>query len=497
MQTTNPRREEEIKKKFEQYDKDKDGMLNRDELRQYYLSCNKLADERTIDNLISRWDTNKDGGISLDEFNVMVTQGIGLSSRARPATSMSMTSPRQIQKALLQERSEEKDNTPGKKSASKNSPISPAGAGTNNQSGAKDPKSDPVKHLRKPSGESAGQSGMLASQPTITTQELISKVNAIVSTNIRKRADTATAAMLSSRDSDLTATVDSHRRTSTKEEALSSGASNRKWVFSNALETSGRSNIHRSIDRKASGKIGNEISKEVSKTTTATGTTGAFAKKKAKEEVDGKGHHMNKSDMKIGTLNNAFAHPPVPGKPPVHRGSQLLPKNPASNPFSVLDASPNSKPPVDKSDMDIPALQNYPSYNASQGISPQVVGAGANSTVKSGTENSIALSLHYKEPMIIQSIYTSNLAPLENIPSQNQPTMANSFDNIPANAPRVMIESGQTEPVPVQPTKKEPVFDFLNFTGGAPSEPSTSKPTTGLSNAGSMLMNTSIPLTKK
>ena len=59
---------ENLKKAFEVLDKNKDGAISKEELKQHFAGQNVVTSEETWQNMFDEVDTNKDGMISLEEF---------------------------------------------------------------------------------------------------------------------------------------------------------------------------------------------------------------------------------------------------------------------------------------------------------------------------------------------------------------------------------------------------------------------------------------------
>ncbi|KAJ6411963.1 hypothetical protein OIU84_005098 [Salix udensis] len=67
-------KEENLYKAFQYFDKDNNGFITRDELRQA-MSQNGMGDDATIDEIIEDVDADKDGNINYEEFSTMMRQG--------------------------------------------------------------------------------------------------------------------------------------------------------------------------------------------------------------------------------------------------------------------------------------------------------------------------------------------------------------------------------------------------------------------------------------
>lgn len=67
-------KEEDLIKAFQYFDKDNNGIITRDELRQAMAQYG-LGDDATIDEIIEDVDTNKDGNINYEEFVAMMRRG--------------------------------------------------------------------------------------------------------------------------------------------------------------------------------------------------------------------------------------------------------------------------------------------------------------------------------------------------------------------------------------------------------------------------------------
>ncbi|KAL1170140.1 hypothetical protein V6Z11_A05G193700 [Gossypium hirsutum] len=67
-------REDNIRKAFNYFDKDSNGFITRDELRQAMTQYG-MGDEATIDEVIEDVDTDKDGRINYEEFVAMMKRG--------------------------------------------------------------------------------------------------------------------------------------------------------------------------------------------------------------------------------------------------------------------------------------------------------------------------------------------------------------------------------------------------------------------------------------
>ena len=64
--------EEEMKVAFEMFDKDKNGYIERDELKQMMTKLGEKLTDREIDEMMKEADTDKDGRVNYNEFLSMM-----------------------------------------------------------------------------------------------------------------------------------------------------------------------------------------------------------------------------------------------------------------------------------------------------------------------------------------------------------------------------------------------------------------------------------------
>ena len=68
----------ELWRLFKSIDKDHDGRLDRDELRQAFQSAHIAIDSANLDSFFDKIDTNHDGVISFDEWRLVAFQGLNI-----------------------------------------------------------------------------------------------------------------------------------------------------------------------------------------------------------------------------------------------------------------------------------------------------------------------------------------------------------------------------------------------------------------------------------
>lgn len=67
----------QLQTNFQKYDKDHNGYVDRNEIREVYRRHGKEVDERTLDEIMKRYDYNRDGKLNYQEFVMMLTKGQG------------------------------------------------------------------------------------------------------------------------------------------------------------------------------------------------------------------------------------------------------------------------------------------------------------------------------------------------------------------------------------------------------------------------------------